>query len=111
MEATEIYKQIAMLNGGAKIDVVCQDAFEHMVQMPDNSVDILLTYPPYGIDIDKNAISIGGVTCGASVTGFKYEDTAEDSIKRYEVLATESSRFVNPTGHGYALLPRALPTL
>jgi site-specific DNA-methyltransferase (adenine-specific) len=83
-----------------KVVLVNRNALEHMRSMPDNSVDLLFTDPPYGIDIDKMAMSIGGHTGGdITTTGIKYNDSAENALLLYASLAKESSRFCKPTAH------------
>ena len=37
----------------------CGDCLEYMATMPDNSVDLILTDPPYGISINANAKRVG----------------------------------------------------
>jgi ParB/RepB/Spo0J family partition protein len=103
MEATSLYEQIARVSGKT-LDIVCEDAFEHMSKMADDSVDVLITDPPYGIDIGDIAISIGNITGGATTTGFKYDDSQDYSLLCYQKLALESARFIGPTGHGYVFV-------
>ena len=77
------------------------DALDHMSQMPNDSVDILLTDPPYGQGIDETATSLGGITGGLSTSGFKFEDGSEEALRLYRSLAKESFRFCNATAHAY----------
>ena len=77
------------------------DAIEFMRSLPDNSKDILLTDPPYGIDYGKTLIGIGGKTGGSSTTGFKINDEAEKALFLYRELAVESFRFTTSQAHGY----------
>jgi site-specific DNA-methyltransferase (adenine-specific) len=37
--------------------IICGDCLEVMKEMPDKSIDLLLTDPPYGINADKG---VGG---------------------------------------------------
>lgn len=39
--------------------VYCMDCFEGLKMLPDNSIDLIITDPPYGIGIAKNG-SVGG---------------------------------------------------
>ena len=83
--------------------LVNRDAVSHMVGIPDQSVDLVLTDPPYGIDIFEQAITTGGETGGElTTTGVKYEDTEESAKLLLSVLATQSYRFTKPTGHFYS---------
>ncbi len=83
-----------------KVVLVNRDALHHMKTMPNESVDLLFTDPPYGINIDKTAMSIGGHTGGdITTTGIKYDDSPENALLLYATLATESARFCKPTAH------------
>lgn len=79
------------------------DAIEFMRALPDNSKDILLTDPPYGIDYDKTLIGISGKTGGLPAVGFKppEADEAEKALFLYRELAVESFRFTTSQAHGY----------
>ena len=59
-----------------------------MDSMELNSIDILITDPPYGIDIGNIQCTSGGNTGGESFQGFKYDDTPDISI--YRELASAS---------------------
>lgn len=83
-----------------KVVLVNRDALQHMKTMPDASVDLLFTDPPYGISIDKMAMSLGGHTGGdITTTGIKYDDSAENALLLYASLAKESVRFCKPNAH------------
>lgn len=78
------------------------DSSRHMASMPDNSVDLLLTDPPYGIEIDKISTGVGNITGNTlSTTGLSYADSREEALPLLELLAKESFRFVKPTGFAY----------
>jgi ParB/RepB/Spo0J family partition protein len=81
--------------------VECADAFDHMLRQTTKSIDLLLTDPLYGIDIDEIAIGAGGVTGGFSGSGIKYSDTKDEAIKQYKVLAKESFRFCKDNSHAF----------
>jgi len=85
--------------------LVLGDALEHMSSMPDSSIHLLLTDPIFGIDADKTAINIGGVT-GSSITssGYTISDRKKDAYRYYKALAKESYRFCTPDAHGYVFL-------
>lgn len=87
---------------GIPMTIVNEDALEHMKTMPDGSVNLLLTDPPYGIDIDKIAIQMGGQTGGENTTsGFKFDDSKENALGLIAVLAYESYRFCSSNAHAY----------
>jgi DNA modification methylase len=80
--------------------IVNRDATIHMKGIPDASIDLLFTDPPYGINIDKTAMTVGGHTGGdLTTTGFKYEDSPEIALPLYQLLATESVRFCRSNAH------------
>lgn len=87
------------------IEIVHADAVEHMLSIPSNSIDILLTDPIYGIDADKTMQTIGGETGGAlNNCGYKIEDDRDRAAILYQVLAIESFRFCVDSAHGYVFV-------
>jgi site-specific DNA-methyltransferase (adenine-specific) len=96
--AMETYEE-TMKDKVAKYELYNVDCFEHMKTMADKSVDVLLTDPPYGIDIHDITIGLGGKT-GADVTmtGIKYDDSYDESMELIGRLAMESFRIVKDTG-------------
>lgn len=78
-------------------DISVLDMFkkESWENYPTDSVDILLTDPPYGIDIDENMKAM------VSPSSFTYDDDKTGAVILYQLLAKESWRFVKPTGHAY----------
>ena len=75
---------------------------EFMKTLPDKSVDILFTDPPYGIDIHDVAMGLGGHTgSDITTTGFKYDDGFESSMKLINEIAVQSHRFVKDTGFAF----------
>lgn len=77
-------------------------AEDHMKEMKEGSVDLLLVDPPYGIDIHNVAMTIGGETGGEhTTTGTKYNDSAEYALSVIRSIATESFRFTRDTAHTY----------
>ena len=77
------------------------DALDHMSLMPHSSIDILLTDPPYGQEIQDGATGLGGITGGLSASGFKFDDSAHNALNLYASLAVESYRFCTPEAHAY----------
>lgn len=81
------------------------DAVEHMRSLPTGCKDILLTDPPYGINADELAISLGGRTGGSLTSpGYKISDEVEEARRLYEILAYESHRFTTLRAHGYVFV-------
>lgn len=87
--------EIALLLVEASID---------MEEVEDNSIDVLLTDPPYGIEIDKIASSVGGTTGGVSTTGYTFDDSTERALALYKILAAESYRFTTENAHAYIFI-------
>ena len=77
------------------------DSIPFMKKLESKSIDILFTDPMYGIDADKTAIGVGGVTGGLTSAGFKIDDSADPALNFLAELATESFRFTKDTAHGY----------
>lgn len=80
------------------------DAFDHMKGIASNSIDLLLTDPPYGINIDKLSIGLGHKTGNVGVAGFQYKDDAIYSMDLLTELAKESHRFCKHTAHAYVFI-------
>lgn len=82
--------------------IVNRNMEQHIAGMPSESIDLLLTDPPYGIDIFEVAMGVGGQTGADNTsTGIKYEDGEDYAKHLLEILAVESFRIVKPTGHAY----------
>jgi DNA modification methylase len=77
------------------------DSIPFMKKIANKSIDILFTDPMYGIDADKTAIGVGGVTGGTTSAGFKIDDSEEPALIFLATLAAESFRFCADTAHGY----------
>lgn len=78
-----------------------ESASTFYARLDPESVDILLTDPPYGIEIDQTATSIGGVTGGFNSTGFTFNDSRDDVLQFYTDLAIRSIQFTKPSSHAY----------
>ena len=72
-----------------------------MYSLKENSVDILITDPPYGIDIGNIMCTGGYNTGGKSFQGFKYDDTPDISI--YRELA-QAADFVCKKDTAFAII-------
>lgn len=68
----------------------CGDFKQWLSTLNSNSADVLITDPPYGIDIGNIMCTSGGKTGGFSNQGFKYDDSPDISI--YKTLAVEATR-------------------
>jgi DNA modification methylase len=76
------------------LELTTGSASEFMMEQKSASFDLVLTDPPYGINIDKTQ-SIGSVKFG----NFTFEDKFASSIEMYYNLATESFRITKVNGH------------
>ena len=80
------------------------DSIPYMRKLETGSVDILFTDPMYGIDADKTAMGVGGVTGGVTSAGFVLDDSADPALEFLKVLAVESFRFTTDKAHGYVFV-------
>lgn len=92
-EAVEKYEE--SLEGENPYDIKVETMEYRTSYIKDNSIDILLTDPPYGIEINEN------MTAMKSVGGFTYSDEYADSIYLYHLLANRSFKFVKEDGHAF----------
>ena len=99
--AMAIQEWEALLEKESKVELLHKEASIDMKKQEDNSIDILLTDPPYGIEIDKIATSIGDSTGGFSTSGYKFDDSTEKALALYKILARESYRFTTENAHAY----------
>lgn len=98
LESLSTFEKLVKVNKRFAIENA--NAVEHMLSVEDNSIDLLFTDPPYGINIDKMAMTVGGHTGGKlTTTGITYDDSPDNALGLYQILATESSRFCKNTAH------------
>lgn len=101
MDGLEKNKEV-LKNNKQLFQVILGDSIEYMLKMTENSVNILLTDPLYGINADKLMQTIGGKTGGTlSTSGYKIEDSTDKAMLYYKILARESFRFCKQDAHGY----------
>ena len=62
-------------------NIYCGDCLELMRAMPDNSVDLVLTDPPYGINVIGGNKSFGSIGGNNIVKANLYEPIINDNIK------------------------------
>lgn len=91
----------AVKNNVEKYKIYHGDSIEYMRKLEKGSIDILLTDPMYGIDADKIAIGVGGITGGVTSAGFSIDDSADPALAFLQTLAHESFRFTTERAHGY----------
>ncbi len=82
--------------------LVNRDAEQYLPGIPDKSIDLFFTDPPYGIDVHDKAITIGGETGGEfTASAITYDDSESYAKALLEILCTESYRVTKDTGHAY----------
>lgn len=69
--------------------IICMDCFKLMKQMPDRSVSLILTDPPYGIQYQNQ------------FTQCRHPPIAGDGGIDYELFAAESYRILQDDAHAY----------
>ena len=92
-KAVEKYEE--SLEGDNSYDITVKKLEDSCRDISTNSVDLLLTDPPYGIDIDENMEAM------KEVGKFKYKDEFKEAVWLYHILAKESSRFIKEDGHAF----------
>lgn len=98
MEALASYEET--IKKSKEFILVNRAAEDYLRGLGENSVDLLFTDPPYGIDIHEVAMTPGGETGGEhSTTEVKYDDSEDYAKNLLTVIANESYRIVKPTGH------------
>ena len=102
-KAEDYKKELSSLaeNAAQPYEVFHCAAEEFYLKLEPESVDILLTDPPYGIDIDKTATSVGGITGGTNSAGFTFDDSTERALVLYRELAERSIVFTKPSSHAF----------
>lgn len=88
-------------NSAQPYEVFHCEAAEFYTKLEPESVDILFTDPPYGIDIDKTATSVGGTTGGINSAGFTFDDSTARALSLYMELAERSIVFTKPSSHAF----------
>ncbi len=85
--------------GESPYNLLQGDSLFHMASLGTDSVNILMTDPPYGIDIDKVASSARGI--GNTVAGHTFADDWANAEGLYKTLAVESFRFCTKDAHAF----------
>lgn len=101
LDALESYEK--SIKRTDKFVLVNRNAVDWLKGIGDQSVDLVFTDPPYGIDIHEVSMTLGGKTGGdTTTTGVKYDDSEEYAKKLLETIAKESYRITKP--NGFALI-------
>lgn len=102
-KAEDYKRELATItaNEAQPYEVHCCPAAEFYSTLAPESVDILLTDPPYGIEIDSIATSVGGITGGTNSAGFTFDDNTERALVLYRELAERSITFTKPSSHAF----------
>jgi site-specific DNA-methyltransferase (adenine-specific) len=85
-----------------QVEMYCKDMADQIGEMESGSVDLLLTDPPYGIEIHNVALGLGGKTGGdLTTTSTDYDDSTKNMLELQAFLAMESSRVCKHDAHGF----------
>lgn len=104
-EGAKKYQEVIESGKAYAVDIKNMDMTEYLAGLEDESIDLLLTDPPYGIDIDKVAMNTGRKTGGeVSTAGFKFDDSKETMFNFIRILATESHRVGRSDAQAYVFL-------
>jgi site-specific DNA-methyltransferase (adenine-specific) len=78
---------------GTTHDLRLGDSFELVKSLPDASIDVVVTDPPYGVDMDKKGTW--------SVDNHDYDDSAGFVHRLLDELPDQLFRVMKPDSHGY----------
>lgn len=103
VKAEDYKKELSSLaaNASQPYEVFHCEASEFYTKLEPESVDILFTDLPYGIDIDKIATSVGGITGGVNSAGFTFDDSTKRALSLYAELAERSIVFTKHSSHAF----------
>lgn len=81
-----------------KLDVIFNHSSESMHEIPDRSVDLVVTSPPYNIDIQYGNKTVNGKVSESK--GIKYADNMKEEDYRHmlDTVFSECKRVVSDTG-------------
>ena len=84
-----------------KYDVIYNESSENMIQVPNSTVDLMVTSPPYNIDIQYGNKTEKGKVLGSK--GVKYEDKMDETDYRrmLETVFSECKRVLKPNGSAW----------
>lgn len=101
----------AVESGRLKINhnLTLGDCIEGMKKLPDNSIDLVITDPPYGLEAIEGQRSKGG-RLKAYMNALSDSDnmSAEDSLKVLQDAIKEFGRICKPSAHVYIFFPFSL---
>lgn len=83
----------------AGYDFVCGDAIEIIKGLPDESIDLYVFDPPWGVDSTGER----GSSPGYATAGSIYDDSAEPTFKLLEALTPEMARTLKRDRHFYMI--------
>jgi len=90
--------------------IICGDCLEIMKQIPDESIELILTDPPYGIEMDKGFSGYGGFPGKGKIARRRYKirwDNQRPSREYFEELLRIGRKVLVFGGNFFAdLLPR-----
>ncbi len=78
---------------------------DHMPSIPDASIDLVITDPPYGAD-EYNQLKDGGYSPGAKLMSETHNMTLEAVMQLMSELVPHLSRVMKPSAHMYMFVPQ-----
>jgi len=98
-------QEVEKIDLGGRVVLKHMDAENFMKELEDKSIDLILTDPPYGINIQDTAIGLGGKTGGdLTSSGFKFEDGVQGAITVLHTIAKEGYRVCKDNAQGYIFI-------
>ncbi len=84
-----------------ELDVIYNASSEDMGRIPDSSVDLVVTSPPYNIDVQYGNKTANGRILESK--GVKYDDKMDESVyrKMLETVFSECKRVLKPNGSAW----------
>lgn len=73
--------------------IINKDMREVLIDLPDESFDVIITDPPYGINADDFG--------GQAKNEHEYDDTEDNAIQLVNILAHQGFRFCKKQAHAY----------
>lgn len=85
------------------MELICGDCLEEMKKIPDNTIDLIITSPPYNKVGIRNGNKTNGKrwnNCGGNINYLSYDDNMkEEDYEKWQIeVLNECYRILKPTG-------------
>ena len=77
------------------------DAKDFLLMQPEGKFDVVITDPPYGIDVCDNKGTVGGRTGGLDASGMRFADSPEVYIRILSYLPQQLFRITKHNAQGF----------